>query len=155
LQLQVEIESGETLLRSLRLADVNRARGTVKVGSLKSGSEGGTEVSLIRQSIGDTPAKQAAIEHVHHAKFWGFGVALAEALLRHGTLHDDRATFYGHANLDHGYDIPAGPPNTPPGMTEAYEEGMRRLVALAEEFRVAQDEDLSAFEWTGPSLQAP
>jgi hypothetical protein len=141
--LPLEIEPDEILLRSLRKRDVDRAAWRVKAGSLKPGSGGGSDVSLIRQRIGEAASRAAAVDNVHGEGFWGFGAATASALLEHAkSVTDDRVTFVGHANLDLGFEIPAGPPNTPPEMTEAYEEGMRRLVALAHEFNVQEDLEL-------------
>lgn len=138
--LPLDIDPEETLLRSLRKRDVDRAAWRVKAGSLKPGSGGGSDVSLIRQRIGEAESRAAAVDNVHGVDFWGFGSATASALLGHAaSLTDDRATFLGHANLDLGFEIPAGPPNTPPEMTEAYEDGMKRLVALAQEFKVLED----------------
>ena len=112
---------------------------TVKAGALKPGSSGRGAVSLIRGRIGEENATAAAKTYVHPKDFWGFGAALAGVLSVHcEALEDDRATFCGHANMLLGYTIPAGPPNTPPEMTQVYEDAMKRLIGLASNFVVTQ-----------------
>jgi hypothetical protein len=139
LSLPVEIDGSEVLLRSLRKKDVSRLEMVIKVSSLKPGSKDRNSLSLIREAIGVEAARAAAIEHVHHEEFWGFGAAAAGELREHSkSLRDDRAAFYGHAEMELGFEIPAGPPNTPPDMTAVYEAAVQRLIALAKVFRVAE-----------------
>lgn len=153
--LPIEIDPDETLLRSVRKGDVNRSTMFIKAGALKPVKSDPYSISLIRSQIGALESKQAAINEVHGADFWGFGVAVAHTLAPHSrNLADDRATFFGHANLEIDYDIPPGPPNTPPDMDDAYEMAMSRLIALAKQFPVVEDEGHTADEWGGETLQA-
>lgn len=104
------------------------------MGALKPGGAR-TELSLIRGRIGAVEAREAAIEHVHGSEFWVFGEASAKSLAPHAiSILDDPETFIGHANMDLGYSLPAGPPNTPAEMTAAYEIAMTKLKLLAQTF---------------------
>lgn len=137
--LPLEIDPGEVLLRSMRKQDLNRADNQIKITALKPGKEDRQCLSLIRERIGQEQATLAARTFVHGENFWGFGKCTAANLSAHSTMiEDDRATFMGHANMTLGYQIPPGPPNTPPEMTEAYAEARARLIGLASAFQVVQ-----------------
>ena len=111
-------------------------------------------VSLIRQKIGDDESKRAAIANVHKTDFWGFGAATAANLMPHArAIEDDRAAFFGHANLEITYDIPRGEPNSPPVITAEYELAISNLLALAKEFRIFKDEGDDASKWGGSPLR--
>jgi len=128
---------------------------TVKAAALKPVRSDPYAVSLIRQRIGDNEAKIAAVTNVHPAGFWGFGVAIAGALIFHARgIIDDPDTFDGHANLEIMYDIPRGEANEPPVMDEEYEEAMRHLAALGSVFSVLEDPSPEQSGWTGAGLSA-
>ena len=137
ISLPSQIGPDEILLRSVRKKDVNRADCLIKIAALKPGKNDRQALSLIRGRIGSEESVMAAKEHVHGEDFWGFGQSSASTLDDHSTsIDDDRDTFFGHANMILGYEIPPGPPNTPPEMTEAYAEARKRLIALAAAFQV-------------------
>ena len=143
--LQLEIDPEEILLRSMRKQDLNRADNSIKIAALKPGRTERQCLSLIREEIGTEESRLAARTFVHREAFWGFGKCIAAKLSAHSiSIEDDRATFMGHANMTLGYDIPPGPPNTPPEMTEAYAEARARLIALAGAFEVVQDVDVAS-----------
>lgn len=134
------MDPAEIILRSVRRVDVNREKMQIKPGALKPGRSDRSALSLIRGRIGHAESRAAAIIHVHKSEFWGFGSTTAETLRGHcADLRDDREPFCGHATMDLGYEIPAGPPNTPPGMESAYENAMNRLIELAKVFVVGEE----------------
>jgi hypothetical protein len=135
--LPAEIGADEMLLRSVRKKDVNKADSLIKIAALKPGKNDRQALSLIRGRIGAEESVTSAKEYVHGEEFWGFGQSSASTLADHSTsIDDDRDTFFGHANMVLGYEIPPGPPNTPPEMTEAYAEARKKLIALAAAFQV-------------------
>lgn len=143
----------DQLLRSLRVQDVARREGRIKANALKPTKAADGKLSLIRHSSDESEAKAAAVMHVHTQGFWGFGSAKKGAIDPHVyavtyTPH----VFPGHVDVELGFEIPAGPPNTPAGMDEKYKIAMKNLIALAGEFRVHEDSTPESDTWGGQKI---
>lgn len=139
--LPVDIEQGETLLRSLKKHDVNIAANKPKARAFKPSAGDPSNVSLIRQRIGSDASKDAAVEHVHGDDYWGFAKARHEDLQPHCvSIQDDRDAFLGHAGMALGYEVPKGPPHTPADQTDAYDEAMEGLQRITEVVTVVADQ---------------
>jgi len=127
----------------------------IKAGSLRPGTNASGKLSLIRQQIGDSHAKQASKQYVHKEHFWGFGTARAARVRPHGeSLENHPDPFDGHVNLELGYPTPALTPDMPMEMTAAYAAAIDKLQKLSAEYVVIADPDPHSVDWTGPSLQA-
>lgn len=150
-----EISANETLLRSVRKNDINRAKQSVKWSALKATPKGDGKLSLIRQQVGDDLAKNSAVEKIHGADFRGFGRATADTLREHcESIEDDPEPFPGHANLIYGFEMP-GPhpgPHEPQQVSDAYGLLQNRLMLLGDAMKIATDPAPTESGWSGVSL---
>jgi hypothetical protein len=155
--LPIRIARTETLLRSLRGRDLSSS-GKVSWTAVKPPTSAPFEISLIRQRIGDSAAKAAAIQYVYHGaptEFWGFGTALYAEIRRLGfKVVDDRTYFLGHANLQFPFQLRRGAPNSPAVADAVHEENVARLVKLAGLLDVRADADGASAGWEGEGLRA-
>lgn len=127
----------------------------IKPNSLRPGTNADGKLSLIRERIGESNAKQAAQTHVHKGgTFWGFGAAEASKVSAHGeNLENHPVPFDGHVNLKLGYPTPPNTPDMPEEMNETYAFAIDKLRSLAAEYAVFADPNPLDPAWTGPSLR--